>query len=89
MDWRAVGAPDAGRGPDAENGAREVDTLGGMCKQTRCSKCGRPGWAGCGAHVEQVLGHVPRSERCNCGPHASASAPRGWLRRRPAKNPTA
>lgn len=31
-----------------------------------CNKCGKPGWAGCGAHVEQVLGDVPESERCRC-----------------------
>jgi len=32
----------------------------------KCKKCGKPSWAGCGAHVEQVLGDVPRSERCRC-----------------------
>lgn len=38
----------------------------GMCRLTTCSKCHRPTYAGCGAHVEQVLAHVPRSERCKC-----------------------
>jgi len=42
------------------------DTLGGMCRRTKCRACGKPTWAGCGAHVEQVLGDVPRSERCRC-----------------------
>jgi hypothetical protein len=31
-----------------------------------CSTCGKASWAGCGAHVEQVLGDVPTSERCQC-----------------------
>jgi len=37
-----------------------------MCRAITCSKCKRPTWAGCGAHVEQVLGHVPATERCQC-----------------------
>jgi hypothetical protein len=57
-----------------------------MCRRISCSKCGKPSWAGCGAHVEQVLGHIPRSERCQCREKASqnrdAQAPAGersWL----------
>lgn len=42
------------------------DTLWGMCRRTTCRKCGKPSWAGCGAHVEVVLGDVPKSERCRC-----------------------
>jgi hypothetical protein len=37
-----------------------------MCRRVECARCGRPGFAGCGAHVEQVLGDVPRDERCRC-----------------------
>jgi hypothetical protein len=37
-----------------------------MCRAITCNKCKRPSWAGCGAHVESVLGHVPPSERCQC-----------------------
>jgi hypothetical protein len=37
-----------------------------MCRAIQCSKCHKPTWAGCGAHVEQVLGHVPASQRCAC-----------------------
>jgi len=37
-----------------------------MCRRVDCGKCGRPSYAGCGAHVEQVLGDVPRDERCRC-----------------------
>lgn len=37
-----------------------------MCRRVDCRKCGRPTFAGCGAHVEQVLGDVPPSQRCRC-----------------------
>ena len=37
-----------------------------MCRRVDCPKCGRPTFAGCGAHVEQVLGDVPKSQRCSC-----------------------
>lgn len=37
-----------------------------MCRRVTCRTCGRPTWAGCGRHVEQVLADVPASERCAC-----------------------
>jgi hypothetical protein len=37
-----------------------------MCYQVRCSKCGKPTWAGCGRHVEKALRDVPERERCQC-----------------------
>jgi hypothetical protein len=37
-----------------------------MCRRVECSKCGRPTYAGCGMHIEQVLGNVPPAERCRC-----------------------
>lgn len=37
-----------------------------MCRRVDCSKCGRPSFVGCGAHIEQVLGDVPPSDRCQC-----------------------
>jgi hypothetical protein len=37
-----------------------------MCRAVTCNQCKRPTWAGCGAHVEQVLGHVPAADRCQC-----------------------
>jgi hypothetical protein len=37
-----------------------------MCRRVTCPTCGRPSFAGCGAHVEQVLGNVPRAQRCRC-----------------------
>lgn len=59
-----------------------------MCRRVVCPTCGRPTWAGCGAHVEQVLGDVPKSERCQCRekansrPTPSAAPGSGsWLRR--------
>ncbi len=37
-----------------------------MCRRVSCSKCGKPTFAGCGAHVEAVLADVPPNERCRC-----------------------
>ena len=37
-----------------------------MCRRVECSTCGRPTYAGCGAHIEQVLKNVPKAERCRC-----------------------
>ncbi len=37
-----------------------------MCRRIQCPRCERPDWRGCGAHVEQVLGDVPRGARCEC-----------------------
>jgi hypothetical protein len=55
-----------------------------MCRLVDCPKCGRPTYAGCGAHIEQVLGHVPADERCRCREEkaegSGSSQPRSWLR---------
>lgn len=37
-----------------------------MCRRVNCGQCGRPTFAGCGAHVEQVLGSVAPADRCHC-----------------------
>ena len=37
-----------------------------MCVRRDCPKCLRPTYAGCGAHIEQVLGDVPADQRCTC-----------------------
>lgn len=37
-----------------------------MCHRVTCRACGRPSWAGCGAHVEMVLADVPLAGRCRC-----------------------
>ena len=50
-----------------------------MCQRITCRKCGKPSFAGCGRHVESVLGDVPVAD--------SLPRPRvgeqhvGWLRR--------
>jgi hypothetical protein len=59
-----------------------------MCRRIDCPKCGRPTYAGCGMHVEQVLGDVPVANRCHCREQAAqtpgttkpASGARGWLK---------
>lgn len=37
-----------------------------MCRRTTCETCSKPDFAGCGMHIEAVLGDVPKSERCSC-----------------------
>jgi len=32
----------------------------------KCPKCQKPSWAGCGAHIEEVLADVPPEQRCKC-----------------------
>ncbi len=49
-----------------------------MCRPVRCRTCGKTGWAGCGRHVQQVLAHVPRADRCPGHPRAEGEG--GWRR---------
>jgi hypothetical protein len=44
-----------------------------MCRRVTCKKCGKPTYSGCGAHIEQVLGDVPREQRCRCFEEEAAS----------------
>ncbi len=37
-----------------------------MCQRITCNSCGKPTWAGCGAHVEAALAGVPKDKRCTC-----------------------
>lgn len=37
-----------------------------MCRAVTCSSCGKTTWAGCGAHVDQVMRNVPAGQRCRC-----------------------
>ena len=46
-----------------------------MCRRVDCRKCGKPTFAGCGMHVEQVLGNVPPSQRCRCREERAATGP--------------
>jgi len=54
-----------------------------MCRRAHCATCDRPTYAGCGRHVDQVLGDVPTSQRCQCaanGPEVGATrARRSWF----------
>ena len=45
-----------------------------MCRMVTCKQCKKPSWAGCGAHVESVLGHVPKADRCACRETTSTGA---------------
>lgn len=45
-----------------------------MCRRVTCEKCEKPTYAGCGAHIEQVLGDVPRNERCECRAKAGTAS---------------
>jgi hypothetical protein len=37
-----------------------------MCRAVICEKCKKTTWAGCGAHVDQVMQGVPKDKRCVC-----------------------
>ena len=53
-----------------------------MCRRVSCPTCGRPTFAGCGQHIEQVLGDVPPAERCQCRESkAKTSGEPSWLQR--------
>ncbi|MCX4744228.1 hypothetical protein OG455_01640 [Kitasatospora sp. NBC_01287] len=43
-----------------------------MCRRTNCRTCGKPGYAGCGMHVDQVLAGVPKGDRCACDQSSGA-----------------
>jgi hypothetical protein len=48
-----------------------------MCRRVTCRTCGKPSFAGCGAHVEQVLADVPAARRCRCREERRAARPAG------------
>ncbi len=37
-----------------------------MCRAVKCTSCGKTTWAGCGAHVDQVMASVSEKDRCQC-----------------------
>jgi hypothetical protein len=58
-----------------------------MCRRVECARCARPTYAGCGAHVERVLGDVSPDQRCRCreerakGDRSSKTPPeKHWIR---------
>ncbi|KAJ1967375.1 hypothetical protein IWQ62_001903 [Dispira parvispora] len=53
-----------------------------MCRRTTCDKCHKPSYMGCGRHIEQVLGDVPKDQRCKCREqNQTASTGEFWLMR--------
>jgi len=54
-----------------------------MCRRIECTECKKPSFAGCGMHIEQVLGDVPRADRCTCRdkPKKEGAAEQSVLRR--------
>ena len=48
-----------------------------MCRRVNCPTCGKPTFAGCGMHIEQVLGDVPKAQRCKCAEEKSQGKPPG------------
>ena len=46
-----------------------------MCVRITCEKCGKPSYAGCGAHIEQVLKDVPAAQRCKCREESAQASP--------------
>lgn len=37
-----------------------------MCYPVECPRCHKTTWAGCGEHVEDVMGSVPKVQQCTC-----------------------
>ncbi|MDB4980425.1 MAG: hypothetical protein JWM82_1177 [Myxococcales bacterium] len=58
----------------AVGAARATRYRRGMCRRITCSECGKPSFAGCGLHIESVLGDVPEAQRC-LGHATKAPAP--------------
>jgi hypothetical protein len=56
-----------------------------MCRTVTCKTCNKTTWAGCGAHVDQVMASVPGEDRCRCTAAdkaaAKAATKRSWFRR--------
>jgi len=55
-----------------------------MCQRITCPKCNKPTFAGCGRHVEQVLGDVPVADRCECrtkATEAPSEGSGGWIKK--------
>jgi hypothetical protein len=46
-----------------------------MCRAARCASCGKTTWAGCGAHVDQVMANVRPADRCACARRATHHPP--------------
>ncbi len=51
-----------------------------MCRPTRCKRCGKTTWTGCGAHVENVRARVPEADWCPGHPEKTQPERRGFRR---------
>ena len=49
-----------------------------MCRRVVCDQCKKPTYAGCGMHIEQVLGDVPKDQRCTCSAAQTTKSDGGW-----------
>lgn len=52
-----------------------------MCRAENCRSCNKTTWAGCGNHVQDVMAHIPRSDRCSCDPNAAKKLGAGFFAR--------
>ena len=53
-----------------------------MCQRVTCHSCRKPTYAGCGRHIEQVLGDVPLEKRCQCKEDPQSTKPKdSWMKR--------
>jgi hypothetical protein len=39
-----------------------------MCRLTKCRKCGKITWAGCGMHLDGLFNGIEKKDICACGP---------------------
>ncbi|PUU81756.1 hypothetical protein B9Z19DRAFT_970819 [Tuber borchii] len=50
-----------------------------MCRRTTCAKCSGVTWAGCGAHIPNVMDRVPKKQWCTCEGWEGGYPPgKGW-----------
>lgn len=52
-----------------------------MCSPATCRTCSKTTWSGCGQHVNQVMRHVPESQRCTCNESERSASGGGFLGR--------
>jgi hypothetical protein len=38
-----------------------------MCHKTKCLRCGKWTWGGCGKHLAKIFEGIPVSQLCKCG----------------------
>lgn len=51
-----------------------------MCQRVTCPSCQKPTYAGCGMHIEAVLGDVPKDQRCKCREQAPSAGDKGKVK---------